>query len=85
MPVFYYNAKDMAKYFAEKVYPEEPDILFCSRPEDCNPEYECGRLVGFLKAAYAKKDGSWDSEKIRSRMDPQFLEFLKPGVRRIAG
>jgi len=83
-PVYYYEAKDMAKYFAEKTYPKEPDILFCNKPEDCNSEYECGRLVGYLKAHYAKKDGSWDSEKIRSRMNPQFLEFLKPGVRRMA-
>jgi aminoglycoside N3'-acetyltransferase len=82
--LYYYKARDMARYFAEKVFPNEPDILFCNSPDTCTPDYECGKLVNILKSLYAKKDGTWDAEKIRSRMDKQFLEFLKPGEQRIA-
>jgi len=81
--VYYFNAKDMAKYFAEKVYPSEPDILFCNTPDTCGTGYDCRNSVEILRHLYAKKDGKWDSEKIKSRMDKEFLGFLKPGVQRV--
>jgi aminoglycoside N3'-acetyltransferase len=80
---YYFSAKDMAKYFSEKVFPAEPDILFCNTPDTCGAGYDCKNSAGILKHLYAKKDGSWDSDKIKSRMDKQYLELLKPGDRRI--
>jgi aminoglycoside N3'-acetyltransferase len=81
--VYYFKAKDMAGYFTEKVFPNEPDILFCNTPDTCGASYDCKNSVEILKHLYSKKDGKWDSEKIRSRIDKQFLEFLKPGIQRI--
>lgn len=82
-PAFWFEAKAMAKYFAEKVFPSEPDILFCARAEDCVMGWDCGNTIRYMKTLYARKDGSWDAEKVRREYDKTFLEMLKPGVVRV--
>jgi aminoglycoside 3-N-acetyltransferase len=82
-PLYYFKAKDTARFFVETVFPEEPDILFCNTPETCGETRECATLVAVMKHLYASPSGKWDSGKIRKRMTPAFLELLKPGIRRV--
>ncbi len=82
--VYYFNAKEMAKYFTEKVFPVEPDILFCNTPDTCGINYDCKNSVDIFKYLYADKNGAWDSGKIKSGIDKQYLELLKPGEKRIS-
>ncbi len=81
--VLYFKAKDMAAYFAQEIFPNKPDILFCDSADTCGIEFtcDCGRQV--LKKFYGKGDG-WDSEKIKADMDPQFLALMEPGCHRVS-
>lgn len=81
--VYYFSAKEMANYFTEKVFPVEPDILFCNTPTTCGANYDCSNSVAILKSLYAKSDGSWDAGKIRTNMDKEYVRLLKPGEQRI--
>jgi len=83
-PIFFFKAKDVAKYFAETVFPEEPDILFCSTPDTCDETQDCAVLRIILKRFYANASGQWDPDKIRKGMAPEFLALLRPGIHRVA-
>jgi aminoglycoside N3'-acetyltransferase len=82
--VYHFNAKEMAKYFAEVIYPKEPDILFCKTKETCTAIYDCKNSCDIIKHLYTKKDGSYDAEKIKAGYDKQFMDMMKPGVVRIS-
>jgi aminoglycoside 3-N-acetyltransferase len=78
--ICFYDAKEAARFFAEKVFPVEPDVLFCSGPETCNENRECAGRIAVMKRLYAGPDGTWDSRKIKNGMSKAFLSFLKPGI-----
>ncbi len=78
--VYYFYAKEMAKYFADVVYPKEPDILFCNKKEDCTMAYDCKNSCDIIRHLYGKSDGSFDGTKIKAGYDKRFLEFMKDGV-----
>jgi hypothetical protein len=80
--VYWYEAKKTARFFAEEVFPFEPDILFCDSPEKCNNLYDCATTIGWLKELYATSNG-WSKEKIIKGMDSQFLQLLKDGSQRV--
>jgi aminoglycoside 3-N-acetyltransferase len=80
--LYYFYAKETARFFAETVFPEEPDILFCSKPapsEIC----DCAYSVAVMKKFYADENGKWDSEKIKQGMSKPFLGLCEPGIQRI--
>ena len=80
----WFEAKPMARYFAEQVFPREPDILFCARKEDCSLGYECGHVIRIMKSLYAGPDGKWDAAKITGGYDRTYAAMLKPGVVRVS-
>ncbi|MBL8026651.1 MAG: AAC(3) family N-acetyltransferase, partial [Fibrobacteres bacterium] len=82
--VYYFNAKEMAKYFAEVIFPKEPDILFCNTKETCTAAYDCKNSCEIIKHLYAKKDGSYDADKIKAGYDKQFVDMMKPGQVRVS-
>jgi aminoglycoside N3'-acetyltransferase len=81
-PLNYYHAKEAARFFAEEVFPDEPDILFCKDASTCSLLQDCMQVERILKYLYGKKDG-WDSAKIKSNMSREFLNLIKPGMRRL--
>ncbi|MFH1760624.1 MAG: AAC(3) family N-acetyltransferase [bacterium] len=78
-PAFYFHAKETAKYFAHEVFPKAPDILLCDSAEDCSANFTCGFMRRYLKKHLADNSGKWMPEKIRSKMNREFLELLKDG------
>jgi aminoglycoside 3-N-acetyltransferase len=80
----WFNAKEMANYFVKEVLPKEPDILFCSKKEDCAINYDCRNSIDILKSLYGRQDNGWDEEKIKEDMDRQFLQLLEPGEQRVS-
>ncbi len=81
--VFYFFAKETARFFTENIFPIEPDILFCKPSQDIAPCQECGMIVDHMKTLYADQKGAWDSQKIRAGMSKEFLTLLEPSVRRV--
>ncbi|MFH0922395.1 MAG: AAC(3) family N-acetyltransferase, partial [Fibrobacterota bacterium] len=82
-PVFWFNAKEMARYFAEVVYPQEPDILFCNTPATCTAAYDCGNCTAIIRSLYGKEDGTWDAAKIKADYDTEYVRLMQPGVQRV--
>ncbi|OGJ84182.1 MAG: hypothetical protein A2268_10515 [Candidatus Raymondbacteria bacterium RifOxyA12_full_50_37] len=80
-PLFYYNAKEMARYFLERMI-REPDILFCTNGARCGRRKSCLNIIFSMKKLFANKDGSWDTEKIRSQVPQEVLRLLEPGMQK---
>jgi len=79
---FWFEAKPMAQYFTEEVFPQRPDIMFCNKEEDCSPVYECEDIIKLMTKHYGN-GGGWDTDKIKSGMDKDFLKMLESGEQRI--
>jgi aminoglycoside 3-N-acetyltransferase len=79
---YWFEAKKTARFFANEVFPTEPDILFCNSPEKCNTFYDCATTIGWLKELYATGN-KWSKEKVIEGMDKNFLQLLKDGQQRV--
>ncbi len=80
---YYYFAKETARFFAEEVFPSEPDIMLCAGPETCGKDYSCETLRGYMRPHLCDADGNWDSEKVKEGMNKEFLALMEPGVQRL--
>lgn len=80
---FWFEAKAMARYFTEEVFPNHPDIMFCDKKKDCSPIYECEDIIKLMKRKYGNGDG-WDSKKIKDGRNKDFLRMMEPGEQRIS-
>ncbi|MBL8028237.1 MAG: AAC(3) family N-acetyltransferase [Fibrobacteres bacterium] len=80
--LYWYEAKKIANFFANEVFPKEPDILFCDSTDKCNTLHDCLTINSWLKELYSDGD-KWSASKITAGMDRKFLSLLKPGRQRI--
>lgn len=83
-PLYYFHAKKAARFFASEVFPRQPDVLFCLKPQTCTTDFECGQVVARMKELYSRNNSAWDAQKIRKGMCRDFLELLKKGPRRLS-
>jgi len=80
--LYHYEAKTVARFFAETILPVEPDIFLCASQQQCNPNRDCHFIRENLKHLYWT-NSAWDSDKIKSDISESLIHLTQNGTQRI--